>query len=47
MLTPSVSALEKEVENQARQLGQLQDQIVQKNRQLQNLMVLYIQQSTQ
>jgi hypothetical protein len=29
------------VENQARQLGELQDQITQKNRQLQNLMVKY------
>jgi hypothetical protein len=41
MLPPSILALEKEVENQARQLGELQDQIVQKNRHLQNLMVLY------
>jgi len=38
---PSILALEKEVENQARQLGELQDQIIQKNRQLQNLMVKY------
>lgn len=36
-----ILALEKEVENQARQLGELQDQITQKNRQLQNLMVKY------
>lgn len=29
------------MENQTRQLGELQDQIIQKNRQLQNLMVKY------
>jgi len=33
--------LEKELENQARQLGEQQDQITQKNRQLQYLMVKY------
>lgn len=37
----SILALEREVENQARQLGEMQDQIIQKNRQLQNLMVKY------
>jgi hypothetical protein len=38
---PSILALEKEVENQARQLQEQQGQIIQKNRQLQSLMVRY------
>ncbi|XP_023712168.1 E3 ubiquitin-protein ligase CCNB1IP1 isoform X3 [Cryptotermes secundus] len=36
----NTEALEKEVENQARHMGELQDQVVQKNRHLQNLMAM-------